>query len=190
VLSILIPNKMERRIHEVLADIDELFPGSQAIVAVDREGRGKGWAVRTALEYAKGDVICFLDGDMDIEPRMIKRLLPFLADYDIVVGRKQIRGIPSRRILTRLSRWFIQALFGLGIDTQTGIKLFKREALSHWDSDGFMFDLEILAKARIMGARIIEVPVEAVIERKMNSRSIIKCLNEAIKIRSNLKEAP
>jgi glycosyltransferase involved in cell wall biosynthesis len=187
-ISILVPNKTEARIGEMLVDLDKHFPDAQVITAVDRDGRGKGWAVRKALEYAEGDIIVIIDGDRDIEARMIKRLLPFLEDYDIVVGRKQIRGILSRRILTRLSRWFIQILFGLGIDTQTGIKVFKRDAIFHWNTDGFMFDLEMLVKARIWGHSIIEVPVEARIERTMKAKSVVKCLIEAIKIRSNIHE--
>lgn len=182
--SILIPNRNEPKIVEMLMALDELFgPGVQIIVAQDRESRGKGWALRQALGQAKGDLICFIDGDMDIHPRMILRLLPFIDDYDIVVGKKQIRGIPSRRILTRLSRWLIQALFGLGVDTQTGIKLFRREALPYWKENGFMFDLEILAKSVRAGNTLIEVPVEANIERKMAGRSVVKCLWAAFKIR-------
>lgn len=181
-MSILIPNKIEPRIHDVLGEIDRLCPGCQVIIAADRAGKGKGWAIRTALAQAKFDIICFLDGDMDIHPRMIKRLVPFLYDYDIVVGKKQIRGILSRRILTRLSRIFIQFLFEINFDTQTGIKLFRREALTQWTTDGWMFDLEILAKARKAGARIIEIPVEANIERKMSTRSVLKCFVEAIRL--------
>lgn len=181
-ISILIPNKVEPRIQEVINELERLCPGCEVIIAVDRDGRGKGWAVRTALSKAKHDIICFLDGDMDIHPRMIKRLVPFLYDYDIVVGRKQIRGILSRRLLTRLSRWFIQFLFELNLDTQTGIKLFRRSAIQPWKTDGWMFDLEILAKAKQAGARIIEVPVEAVVERKMAGRSVLKCFWEALRI--------
>jgi glycosyltransferase involved in cell wall biosynthesis len=182
-ISILIPNRVEPKVQDVIAWIEDMFPGCEIVIAVDRDSRGKGWAIRTALAQAKHDLIVFLDGDMDIHPRMICRLLPFIADYDIVVGRKHVRGILSRRILSKISRWFIQALFGLGIDTQTGIKMFRREALPEWKSDGYMFDLEILATAKKAGFSIIEVPVEAVVERKMRGSSIIKCLLEAIKIR-------
>ena len=185
-ISILIPNHLEPRIHEVIDGCEALFSDCQIIIAVDRYSRGKGWAIRQALAQAKGDIIAFIDGDMDIDCRMFKRMIPFLDDYDIVVGRKQVRGIPSRRILTRLSRWFIQSLFGLGIDTQTGIKIFKREHLPYWDENGYLFDLEILAKAKYRGARIIEVPVEANITRKMKGISVVKCFLSAIRIWSNL----
>lgn len=188
-LSVLIPSKNEPRILETLAAIEDRFPNAQIITCNDRYGRGKGWAVREALKEAKGRFICFIDGDMDIHPRMIGRLIPFIQDYEIVVGRKQIRGILSRRILTLCSRAFLSMLFDLNIDTQTGVKLFRRESLPNWDTDGFMFDLEILAKAKIRGKSIIEVPVEANIERKMGTRSIVKCFVESLKIWSCLSHS-
>lgn len=181
-LSILLPSKNEPRILETLIEIDKHFPNAQVVIANDRYGKGKGWAMREALHEANGDIIAFIDGDMDIHPKMLWRLFPFLDDYDIVVGRKQVRGLLSRRILTRLSRLYIRFLFGLGIDTQTGIKLFRRNALYHWETTSFAFDIEILYNAKRMGYSIIEVPVEANIEKRMKIKSIIKCFTESLKI--------
>ena len=104
----------------------------QLIGCNDRDARGKGWAVRMALTQATGEIICFLDGDGDIHPRMIRRLLPFLEDHDIVCGVKPISGILSRRLLTFFSRIYLAILFNIKVDTQTGLKLFKRHALGVW----------------------------------------------------------
>jgi glycosyltransferase involved in cell wall biosynthesis len=165
--------------------IEEVIPENnlQIIGCNDRHSNGKGWAVREALKWAKGDYVILIDGDGDIEPRMIKRLMPFLEDYDIVVGKKEIRGLLSRRILTILSRAYISILFKLGVDTQTGIKIFKKEALCDWETNGYMFDLEILAKAQKKGFKIIEVPIEVDIKKRMKLKSVINCLRESLKIR-------
>ena len=181
-ISILIPNRLEPKIHEVIESLEKQIPGCQVIVAVDRDSRGKGWAIRTALAHAKYDMICFLDGDMDIHPRMIKRLIPFLYDYDIVVGKKNLPRIPSRRIISLLSRILIKFLFDIGVDTQTGIKLFRRSALPKWDTNGWMFDLEILAKANKQGKSMIEIPINANIRKGMRGSSIVKSLLETIKL--------
>jgi glycosyltransferase involved in cell wall biosynthesis len=185
-LTILIPNRNEKKILEMMIALEEQFPKAQIIVAVDRDSRGKGWAVRKALEQAEGDIICFIDGDMDIHPRMIWRLIPFIDDYDIVVGKKNIPDIFSRKVITILSRIFIKVLFGLSVDTQTGIKMFRRGALMDWYEEGWMFDLEILAKANIRGFTMVDVPVEAKITRKMRGSSVLKAFMAAIKIRSNI----
>lgn len=186
-ITFIIPNRNEPRVKEVVNHIHkqfpaEKFPALQVIVSDDPEGKGKGWAIRRGIFKARNQIICLIDGDMDIHPRMAHRLLPFLLDYHIVVGKKQIRGLLSRRILTALSRLYIWSLFGLNIDTQTGIKLFRRQAIPYFETDGYMFDLEILVKAKKAGVRIIEVPVEANIERKMKLSSILKCFAESLKI--------
>jgi glycosyltransferase involved in cell wall biosynthesis len=189
-MSILIPSKDEPNIQETVAEIEKLFPQAEIIVCNDRYGNGKGWAIRQAVLHCKGDIICFIDGDMDIHPRMIFRLIPFLKDYDIVLGRKQIRKRLSRRILTILSRIYIRFLFGLPYDTQTGIKLFKKSVIPYWSSNSFSFDVEIIGLAHKNKVSIIEVPVE-VTDRGKSAKAVklsnvLKALLESFKIWINL----
>lgn len=191
-MSILIPSRTEENIHKVIEACSELFPEAEVIVCNDRYGNGKGWALRQAMFHCQGDIVCLIDGDMDIHPRMIKRLIPFLEDYDMVLGRKQIRKLFSRRILTRLSRLYIRLFFGLTYDTQTGLKLFKKGAIPYWKSDSFAFDLEIIGNAHNHGISIIEVPVEVTDEGKsgkpMKLKNIWRALKESIKIKMILEK--
>ena len=183
-ISILIPSKDEPKVHEVVEAIDKHTPAIQAIVCNDPEGYGKGWAVRQGLLAVTGDVIGIIDGDMDIHPRMFARMIPYLEDYDIVVGKKQIRGSLTRRMVTRLSRIFIRTLFGMDYDTQTGIKLFKKEAIPEWKNDDFMFDLEVIIKAYDAGFKIIEVPVEVTpygsTSKTIKGKNLFKCFKEVL----------
>ena len=186
-MTILIPSKNEPKIMQTLMEIDKYFPFAQVIIANDRYGYGKGWAVREALTEAKGDIICLLDADMDIHPKQLWRLMPFIEDYDIVVGKKELKGHLSRKILTFLSRIYIRILFGINVDTQTGIKIFKNYCLGEWKTDSYVFDIEILYKAVKNKRRIVEIPVEAVASRKMKLSSVWKCLIDSVKMRINLK---
>lgn len=185
-LSILIPSRNEPNIHKVIEECERLFPESEVIVCNDREGNGKGWALREALKHAERKVICFLDGDLDISAKMILRLLPFLDTYDIVVGNKKIRGKIIRKLVTWFSRIFVRILFGLNFDTQTGIKIFKREALPEWLENGFLFDVEVLLKAKKAGFKIIEIPVEVTpygsTSKGIRSKGVFRCFCAAIKI--------
>ena len=185
-ISVLIPNCKEEKIHNVVSETEKHIEDVQIIVCCDPGRKGKGWAIRQGLGVAEGEIICFIDGDMDIHPRMIKRLLPFLDDYDIVVGRKVHRNSIPRRILTVLSRLWVRSIFNVKYDTQTGIKVFKRWALPEWETDGFMFDAEILAKAYLAGRKIVEVPVEVVTTKKAKFSSILSCLKETIKVKQKL----
>jgi glycosyltransferase involved in cell wall biosynthesis len=182
-VSILIPDYNEPRLDEVKQAIELLPFQVQVVITSNTEGEGKGLALREALKEAIGDYVVFLDGDMDIHPRMILRLLPYLDDYDIVVGTKRLKALnPRRRILTFLSRIYIRVLFGLSIDTQTGIKVFKRSILPTWETDGYAFDIEILAKARQKHVSMVEVPIDAKVESHMSWKSIRRTLMETIRI--------
>jgi glycosyltransferase involved in cell wall biosynthesis len=182
-LSILLPNHCEENIHAFIEEIEREIPCSEIIIACDRYGKGKGWAVRTALAQAKGSSIVFLDADGDISPKMLRRLIPFTDDFDIVVGSTRICKTNYRRkIITFLSRIYLRILFGVGCDTQTGIKIFRRESLPQWATDGFLFDAEILAKAYRAGAKIIEVPIECEIKRQMPLRTLWKTFLESLSL--------
>lgn len=183
-LTVILPSKNEKNAPRLVSQLEEMFGTNtdlQIIVCNDREGRGKGYAVRQAFTMATGDLVCFLDADGDIEPRMIKRLLPFLDDYDIVCGVKQISGLWSRRIITFLSRLYMAVMFDLKIDTQTGIKLFRKNAIHNWYSNGWMFDVEILSLAKHDGCwKMCEVPIEANVIKGVKVSSLWKTLKESI----------
>lgn len=186
-LSIIVPSLKEPGLQEVLQQIEDCCGDVQIIISHDRYRKGKGWAVREALKHARGEYIAFLDGDMDIHPRMLLRLLPFIADFDAVVGTKRIAHKHwTRRAVTHLSRMYIRAVFGLGFDTQTGIKLFRAEALEPWKSNGFLFDVEILHKITKRGSRIIEVPVEAEISERMTWKTLWRTFAESLYLRFRL----
>lgn len=181
-LSIILPSH-QCDTQKLMQEVEDCLPGIdlQIIGCNDRHSNGKGFAIRMALTAATGEYVCFLDGDGDIHPRMIKRLLPFLQDYDIVCGVKPISGIWSRRILTYWSRIYIALLFGIKVDSQTGIKVFKRHAINEWYSNGWLFDLEILSIAKQKGCTMIEVPIEYTPgNKRMKLKSIWKTFKESV----------
>ena len=153
------------------------------IISPDDKGRGKGWAVFKGVAAACGDIIIFIDGDMDIHPRMIKRLLPFLEDYDIVVGTKTFDGMRlSRKLVTLLARIYIKLIFWLDVDSQSGLKAMKKEAISAWESKRFMFDVEFLVKAKRKGFKIIEIPIKATVIRSKSIKVLWAALLDTFKI--------
>lgn len=182
-LSIIIPCKNEPSIVDMLEETEKVFPDAQIIVSSDRYGYGKGWALYKGLQHATGDIIAFIDGDLDIHPSEIQSLMSRLHDSDVVVGRKKLPNKLSRKVITFCSRIFIGLMFNLWIDTQTGVKVFKREFLPEWKDESFAFDIEILSKAKKMGARISEVPVNVRIRKSMPLRSITRFIWGAIKIK-------
>lgn len=133
--------------------------------------RGKGAALRTGALTAVNPLVVLLDGDLDLPPEQIPNLVETLQERkaDVLVGAKRYgmsggRYPLKRRILSRVFRFVTRVLFRLPIDeTQTGLKIFRREALASTLPDltvtRYAFDLELLLRVHRAGFEIIEVPV-------------------------------
>ena len=146
---------------------------SEVSVIGYRENHGKGYAVRYGMAHAVGDYISFIDTGMDINPNGISMLLEHLQwyDADVIVGSKRHPVSKTnypwiRRLYSTGYHFLVRLLFGLKIkDTQTGLKVYKREVLEkvlpRLLVKKFAFDIEILAVAHKLGfRRIYEAPVE------------------------------
>lgn len=183
-LSILIPSRNESRILELTEEIEQLIQPYQIIVYNDRYSQGKGYALREALKEAKGNMFIFIDGDYDIKPFEINKILTYLYQYDVVVGNKGLPKRWDRKILTILSRLWIRLLFNLCDDTQTGIKGFNYKP--EWAINGWAYDIEILYKAKKMDKSLIEIPVKATVSSSKTLGDIWSTLLESIRIRFQL----
>ena len=133
---------------------------------------GKGAALRTGLLLGKGDYLGFIDADGDIDPNALASFIAILRvdEPDIILGSKrhpnsEVVYPRLRRAYSAIYQLLVRGLFDLSIkDTQTGIKLCKREvierALPLMVEKRFAFDLELFVVARRLGYRnFYEAPV-------------------------------
>lgn len=132
---------------------------------------GKGMALRTGFEHSSGDIVVFLDADLDLHPSQITTLIGVLESgpCDIVVGSKhhpdsKLDYPPFRKVASWVYYMLIKTLFGLPVrDTQTGLKVFRRnvldDAFHRLLVKKFAYDVELLAVAVRLGHRVREVPV-------------------------------
>jgi len=134
---------------------------------------GKGYALRCGVSRSSGELITFIDADMELDPRFIKPFLVVMDAFecDAVIGSKRhplsrVHYPVFRRIQSSIYQQLIRLLFHLKVrDTQTGLKLFKRRVLEEvvplLAIKRFAFDLELLVVARHLGYRkVMEAPVE------------------------------
>ncbi len=137
--------------------------------------RGKGASLFRGFEFTSADRVAFLDSDLEIAPENLLHLLRVMDETqaDVVIGvkYKQVNEFPAlRRGLSRLYQMLVAFLFDLSVsDTQTGIKLFRREvlvnAIPRVSVRRFAFDLELLVAALRFGYRIVEQPVQVAYHR-------------------------
>ncbi|HYC22115.1 MAG TPA: glycosyltransferase family 2 protein [Candidatus Bathyarchaeia archaeon] len=125
--------------------------------------RGYGAAVWSGLQAGAMDYAFFTDGDRQFDVRQIRTLLPWIAQYDVVVGYRLNRQDNLLRIANAHAwNWLIRLLLHVPVrDVDCAFKLFRRRALAgiEPEAQGAMFSAELLARIVARGARIKEVPV-------------------------------
>lgn len=156
--------------------------------------KGKGYAIRYGMARAEGDLVSFIDAGMDINPNGISMLLEHMEwyDADIIVGsKKHPVSKVNYPLIRKIYSWgyhtMVKLLFGLDIkDTQTGLKVFKREvlekALPRLVIKKFAFDIELLAVSKYLGfKKIYEAPVNVTIDFSKSSFTPLFILDRNIR---------
>lgn len=186
-------------------EINRAGEADSRIVPVSYEkNKGKGGAIATGIEKASGDVIGFIDADLDLSPMLFKSFLEKLDsdNCDVVIGSKMHKDSKlnypiARKMFSFCYFVMLKVLFGLKVkDTQTGIKLYKANYIKRVASiqrvKGFAFDIEQLALLNNLGAKIDEMPVELNFTRqesfgRIRIKDILNMFSDTIKIWWNLR---
>lgn len=131
--------------------------------------RGKGRAIRTALEYAAGDYLIIQDGDLELDPNDIAVLLRVLVDgdYEVIYGSRFLdkrNEVLYKRFYWggRLVSLVANLLYGQNItDEPTCYKLFRAEVMKRirLRCERFEFCPEVTAKVSKLGIKIHEEPI-------------------------------
>jgi glycosyltransferase involved in cell wall biosynthesis len=137
-------------------------------VLTHSENRGKGAAIRTGLEAARGDLILIQDADLEYDPADWPRLLePILRGKARIVYGSRFTGermnmLPLHWFGNRLLSLVTNVLYSSTLsDMETCYKLFDAQVLEGMTltSNRFEFEPEITAKVLRRGHRIYEVPI-------------------------------
>ena len=121
---------------------------------------GKTAALDAGFKHARGEAIIIMDGDLQTKPADIATLLPSLAAYDVVCGRRAVRNDHLiRKISSRIGNAVRNAVIHDGMhDTGCGFMMFRRaviERLPLFEGMHRFFP----ALALMHGFTVIEVPV-------------------------------
>lgn len=163
--------------YEIIAVIDGNVDNSYSeakkvkgikVISLEKNG-GKGAALKHGFEYSTGDYITFIDCDMDIHPEQIRNFIPYMATADLVIGSKRhpfskLKYPWHRKILSKGFQIFSWLVLQVHLrDTQSGLKLIKREVLEVIMPlilvKRYAFDLEICFLAQKHGFRTVEAPL-------------------------------
>jgi glycosyltransferase involved in cell wall biosynthesis len=130
--------------------------------------RGKGAAIRTALEHVTGDLVLIQDADLEYDPDDWSKLLaPVLKGRAVVVYGSRFTGEHRNMLFlhwagNRALSLVTNLLYNTTLsDMETCYKLFDRKVLDRitLKSEKFDFEPEVTAKVLRQGVRIYEVPI-------------------------------
>ena len=195
-LSVVIPVYNERQTIELLLKRVEAAPYEKEIILVDDastdgtreilqrlardhrdqvhlvlhpQNRGKGAAIRTAIEHVTCDIVIIQDADLEYDPQDYPALLgPILDGHADVVFGNRFHGGPHRvlyfwhyvgnRFLTNLCNMVTNLNLS---DMEVGYKVFRAEVFQRLriKSDRFGIEPELTVKVAKLGCRVYEVPI-------------------------------
>jgi glycosyltransferase involved in cell wall biosynthesis len=135
---------------------------------VQQRGKGKGAALRTGFEAARGDIIVMLDADGSTDPREIPSYVgALLAGADFVKGSRFLQGggTADMEMHRKMGNWAFVSLSrmffgGKFSDLCYGYNAFWKSVLPQLalDCDGFEIETMMNIRALKSGLKVSEVP--------------------------------
>lgn len=163
-----------------------------------RPNRGYGGAVRSGLTSATREFVFFTDGDLQFDLDDVARLIPHMATTDVVVGYREKRADPPKRLfIAWVYNLLIRILFASPFrDVDCAFKLFRRSVFERAPlelvrSNGAFFSAELLLVLRAAGVRIPQVgvrhfPRRAEEEKGATAKVVLRTIRDLLLLRLRL----
>ena len=131
----------------------------KVIVLSLRRNFGQTAAFAAGFDFARGDVVVTMDGDLQNDPADIPKLIEMIKDNDLVSGWRKKRKDPffTRRLPSIMANWLISKVTGVKLhDYGCSLKAYRREVIKNLKLYGEMHRF-IPAVASWYGVRVAEV---------------------------------
>ena len=116
--------------------------GDHIMVISHRRNLGQTQAMQTGLQLTRGDVIAFMDGDLQNDPADIPSMVQKLESdrLDLLCGwRKNRQDSLDRTLPSRIANWLIGRVTGVALhDYGCSLKVGRRDVLEGLDLRGEM----------------------------------------------------
>lgn len=162
---IVVENGSRDRTREILRSRE--WPAEVRVIEID-QNRGKGGAVRLALESVRGQYVALLDADREYHPEDLADMFNAIREE----GMDAVFGTRAWQAHSAYSFWYVignrainqaaNVLYNVWLsDCMVGLKLIPADLFRALElrEDGFAFEAEVVARLLRHDARIYEVPV-------------------------------
>lgn len=128
-----------------------------------KKNYGQSLALAAGIDYAEGEYIITMDGDLQNDPSDIPQMLSFALDgeYDLVTGIRQKRKDSLvKKIPSKIANYLVRRVTKLDIkDNGCALKVFTKDIAKDLNLYGEMHRF-ITLLAHLEGAQIKQVPVK------------------------------
>jgi dolichyl-phosphate beta-glucosyltransferase len=183
---------------ELVTKFIEICP--KVSLLINQRNRGKGYSIKRGMLKASGYFILFSDADLATPIEEIDKMIPFINEYDILLGSRRIKGskiIHNQPLIRIIAGHIFHSLVSTLIiknikDTQCGFKMYKTDIAQkiarNQQTERFAFDVEHLFLASKLNYKIKEVPVKWIddADSRLNvATDSIQMLKDILKIKIN-----
>jgi len=143
-----------------LSILEEIESSDNSVIVLSlRRNFGQTAAFAAGFDFARGDVVITMDGDLQNDPADIPKLLELIKDNDLVSGWRKKRKDPffTRRLPSIMANWLISKVTGVKLhDYGCSLKAYRRDVIKNLKLYGEMHRF-IPAVASWYGVRVAEV---------------------------------
>jgi len=147
---------------KTLSILEEIQSKDNKVIVLSlRRNFGQTAAFAAGFDFARGDIVVTMDGDLQNDPADISKLLELIKDHDLVSGWRKKRKDPffSRRLPSLMANWLISNVTGVKLhDYGCSLKAYRRDVIKNLKLYGEMHRF-IPAVASWYGVRVAEVEV-------------------------------
>ncbi len=163
------------------------YPDHQLRAEFHAQNRGRGATVVEGMRAGRGDIVGFLDVDLEVHARYLPSCIRAIEQgADVATAQRTYKfrwHSLDRYILSRGYILLVRRLLGVSLeDTETGFKFFRKSRIlpvfdqtedRHW-----FWDTEVMVRASHRGLRIQEIPV--LFLRRADKQSTVRPLSDTL----------
>jgi len=164
---IFIDDYSQDRTREVIDELFAKYQDKNFRKLFHERNKGRGGTVADGFRIAQGDVVGYIDIDLEVHARYIPSMVIAIRNGADVATALRIYKVQPRLfvrfILSTGYRWLTRNLLKADLqDTETGFKFFKRERilplLDQIEDEGWFWDTEVMVRSLLKGYKIVEIP--------------------------------
>lgn len=155
------------RTREIIDRLMSVYQAKNFRKIFHEHNTGRGRAVTDGFRIAIGDVIGYIDIDLEVHARYIPTMMLAIEQgADVATAHRIYKVQPRlfhRFVLSQGYVWLMRHMLDAPLkDTETGYKFFKREKiwpiLDRAKDERWFWDTEIMVRSMLAGLKIVELP--------------------------------